>query len=186
MARKVYLSAGHSNVKGKDQGAEGNGYIEGVLAVEFVELLKAALISKGATPVVDKYSNVLADTMSAFKNLVGTKDLAIDIHWNAATPQATGTEIIIPGRAGVNEASSYEKSLGTSMSSLIADTLSIKNRGVKTEKDTARKTLGWMRIPCENILIEMCFISNKDDMKRYQDNKVALADKMADLIIKNL
>ena len=27
--RKIFIGAGHSNVKGKDRGAEGNGYIEG-------------------------------------------------------------------------------------------------------------------------------------------------------------
>lgn len=185
MARRVFLSAGHTNVAGKDQGAAGikdkNGkpYSEGVLAVEFTELLAAELKSLGIAPITDKYSNALAETMASFKRIVGAKDLAIEIHWNAGVPAATGAEVIIPGRAGIKEATLFELNVASQMSAIIAATLGIKNRGAKTEKDTARKTLGWMRIPCENILIEMCFITNTADMTAYQNHKKALAIKLA-------
>lgn len=189
MARRLFLSAGHSNLVGqKDCGASGgkdsNGkpYIEGVLAVEFVELLKTELINIGVTPIVDKYSNILVETMAAFKPLVGAKDLAIEIHWNAGVATATGVEVIIPGRAGLKESTAFELSTATQLSSMISTTLGIKNRGAKAEKDTARKTLGWMRVPCENVLIEMCFISNLTDMNNYQNNKKSLAIKMASYI----
>lgn len=189
MARRLLLSAGHSNLVGhKDCGASGgkdaNGkpYIEGVLAVEFVELLKAELLKIGITPIVDKYSNILVETMAAFKPLVGSKDLAIEIHWNAGAPAATGVEVVIPGRGSVLESTSYERETAAGISNLIANTIHIKNRGVKAEKDTARKTLGWMRIPCENILVEMCFISNPADMINYQSFKTLLASKMAEYI----
>jgi len=186
MARRLFLSAGHSNLVGqKDVGAsgvkgpDGKPFIEGVLAVEFVELLKAELLNIGITPIVDKYSNILVETMASFKPLVGKKDLAIEIHWNAGPPAATGVEVILPGRAGLNESSEYERIVSARVADLYATTLGIKNRGAKAEKDTARKTLGWMRIPCENILIETCFISNAQDMANYQAYKRTLAMKLA-------
>ena len=43
--RKIFISAGHSNKSGKDQGAQGNGYIEGQLAVELRNLLVSELKS---------------------------------------------------------------------------------------------------------------------------------------------
>jgi N-acetylmuramoyl-L-alanine amidase len=188
MARRVFLSAGHSNVPGKDQGASGvkdpNGkaYVEGVLAVELTELVKRELIAIGVTPAVDGYSNILAETMTSFTKLVGKKDLAIEFHWNAASPAATGTEVLIPGRAGINEATSFEIDAANKIAGVFAASLGIKNRGVKLERDSARKKLGWMRIPCENILVEVCFISNVSDMASWEKNKVQLAKNLATTI----
>jgi N-acetylmuramoyl-L-alanine amidase len=41
-----------------------------------------------------------------------------------------------------------------------------------------------MRLKGENILIEMCFITNANDMASYQANKVQLAESLADVLIK--
>ena len=43
--RKIFISAVHSNKPGKDQGAAGNGFIEGQLAVELRNLLVSELKS---------------------------------------------------------------------------------------------------------------------------------------------
>lgn len=189
--KTIFLSAGHTDQVGKnDVGAAGNGYYEGVLAVEFVKLLEAELKKLNVKVITDSFSNALAQTIISFKNLftkkqITNKDIAIEIHWNAASPEATGTEVVIPGRNNSKEASSVEKKLSLEIVDSIATILNIKNRGVKFEYQTARKKLGWMTLDAENILIEMCFISNKKDMESYQKNKDLLAKSLAKIILEN-
>ena len=55
---------------------------------------------------------------------------------------------------------------------------------VKLESESQHKSLGFMRLKGENILIEMCFITNANDMASYQANKVQLAESLADVLIK--
>lgn len=188
--KTIYLSAGHTNVKGSDNGASGNGFVEGVLAVEFVKLLEAELKKLNIKVITDSFSNALAQTMISFKNLfskkqITSKDIAIEVHWNAASPEATGTEVIIPGRTSSKEATTIEKKVALEIVDSIATILNIKNRGVKFEYQTARKKLGWMTLDAENILIEMCFISNKKDMDSYQKNKEILAKAIANIVYNN-
>lgn len=191
--KTIYLSAGHQlPIKGitTDGGAVGNGYVEGVLAAEFVKLLEVELKKLNVKVITDSFSNALAQTMISFKNLfskkqITSKDIAIEVHWNAASPEATGTEVIIPGRTSSKEATTIEKKVALEIVDSIATILNIKNRGVKFEYQTARKKLGWMTLDAENILIEMCFISNKKDMESYQKNKEILAKTIANIIYKN-
>jgi hypothetical protein len=60
--------------------------------------------------------------------------------------------------------------------------MGIRSRGVKSEKDTARKTLAIMRPAGINLLPEICFISNRSDVSAYQANK----DKVAEVIARHL
>jgi N-acetylmuramoyl-L-alanine amidase len=182
--RKIFLSAGHSNKPGADRGAVGNGFIEGNLTVELRNLIYNEFCNLGITAELDKNSNVLRDTIALFRDMTTEKCIVIDLHWNAATPQATGTEVLIP-----KNPSQFEQELASDLAKTISNTLGIRMRGVyngkpgvKTEDMSARGTLGWMRLKGENILPEICFISNKDDMDRYQQNKNLLAKNMAKVI----
>lgn len=182
--RKVFLSAGHSNKPGRDRGAQGNGYIEGELSVEFRNILKNELINLGLTPTLDKDNSILSESISYFKNLTNKDSIVIDIHWNAATPSATGVEVLIPSND-----TEFERVLAKEISDCISNTLSIPLRGnykgykgVRSESESHHGRLGWMRLNGENILIEVCFISNKDDMKKYQENKYTLIRKIAKII----
>jgi N-acetylmuramoyl-L-alanine amidase len=184
--RKVFLSAGHSNNSkpGSDRGASGNGFIEGELTVELRSLIHDELCNLGINAELDKNSNVLRDTIALFRDIITDKCIAIDLHWNAATPQATGTEVLIP-----KNPSQFEQELASDLAKTISNTLGIRMRGVyngkpgvKTEDMSARGTLGWMRLKGENILPEISFITNKDDMDRYQKNKNLLAKNMAKVI----
>ena len=172
--RTIYVSAGHSNKVGKDRGASGNGFIEGELTVEQRDLIVKELKKLGAKIVVDDNDSILAQTIAFFKNKTTKDCILVDLHWNAATPQATGTEVLVPATP-----TKFETDLATDLSKVIANTLGIKNRGVKTELQSARKSLGWMRLTGENVLIETCFISNKNDMESYQKNKEELAKRIA-------
>ena len=180
--KTIFISAGHSNHPKNDRGAVGNGYIEGELAVEFRTLLVNALKRKGAKTGIDPDNSVLKQTLNYFWNLTTENSICVDIHWNAATPSATGTEVFIP-----NNHSLTELNLAKDIALTIASKLKIVargNKGVKLESESQHKSLGFMRLKGENILIEMCFISNPNDMASYQANKVQLAELLADVFIK--
>lgn len=172
--RKLFLIAGHG---GKDPGAVSGSYIERDLAIELRFLINNELRRLNVIPIMDANENYLAQTLSWLRGKFTAKDVIIDIHWNASSnPSASGTEIIIP-----DTSSEYEKSFAAVLASTIAS-IGFKNRGVKPESDTARKKLAIMRPTAENILIEVCFISNAKDMLLYQKSKQILAKKLAYII----
>lgn len=177
--RNIYISAGHSNVLSRDRGATGNGFIEGELAVEQRDLIKKELVKLGITPIVDGNNTILSQSINFFKNLTSNDSIVLDLHYNAATPQATGVEVLIP-----SENTQFEKELAKEIADKISDMLGIKNRGVKTEAQPHHGRLGWMRLTGENILVETCFISNKNDMQSYQENKGVLAKEIALILYK--
>jgi len=176
--RRIALSAGHSNVKGQDRGAQGNGILEGEETVVFRDLVKLRLEKHGVKVSVDPNSSVTGDTVRLFKKYFSGSDVCIDIHFNSASsPNATGTEVIIPVKY-----SRYEHDLALALCQIISSTLGIKNRGFKTELQTPRKKLFWMTIPAETVLIETCFLSNLRDVQSYKANKEELANAVGDII----
>ncbi len=173
----IYICAGHTNKKGKtyDPGAHGNGYKESELTVELRDLIVDRLKALGAQVKTDNDSHNLSQTI--FYAGTGPYDIVFDIHFNAATPAATGTECFIPVPA-----SKREERFGKEICDLIHETLGINNRGVKPENKSQHARLGMMRPLGENVLCEVCFISNADDMAKYQANKTKLAARMAEII----
>jgi N-acetylmuramoyl-L-alanine amidase len=174
MARKIFVSAGHG---GTDSGAVSGAYVERDLALAFRNALVRELSTLGVTASTDVDSNNLVKTLAYIKSKFGNKDILLDIHFNAGG--GTGTEVIIP-----DVFSPFEKQLAQRIADTISTVTGFKKRsgGVKTEKDTARKTLGWMRPVSENILIEMCFIDSKSDMIVYQVNEFKLAKEIAKVL----
>lgn len=173
MARKLIISAGHG---GTDSGAVGNGYIERDLNIELRNLIVAELSSLGVKAETDPNQNALKETLAWLRGKFGSRDVLFDIHWNAGPAAAKGSEVIVP-----EVSSDYEKKLAEALLKVLTD-VGFKNRGVKPESETARKTLGWMRPVAENVLIEICFISNATDMKLYQANKQTIAKKIANVL----
>ena len=172
--KTLIIGAGHG---GTDSGAVGNGFIERDLAIEFRNLLVSELKKLSVNCIVDPDSNKLVDSLAYFKKYFNPDSINIDIHWNAGPPAATGTEVLINTNATL-----FEKQLGGKIAEAIETILNIKNRGLKTELDSARGKLGWMHQLGRNYIIEMCFISNKTDMDKYQANKQKLAKAMADIL----
>lgn len=178
--RTLFISAGHSNTPDRDRGACGNGYQEGDLTAEFRELLMAELATQGVTALRDGDNSVTVETLQFIrKKLLDPRSILVDIHFNAAPPAATGTEVIIPESFSV-----FERDLADELAAYMATTLQIRNRGRKTEAQTARKKLAWMRAAGENILLEICFISNPSDIRSYQQNKHSLAAGIAGILAK--
>jgi N-acetylmuramoyl-L-alanine amidase len=167
----LIIGAGHG---GTDSGAVGSGYIERDLAIEFRNLLVSELQKLSVPCITDPDSNKLADSLVYFKSYFKPDSINVDIHWNAGPAAATGTEVLIN-----TQATPFEKLLGGKIAEAIATILNIKNRGLKTELQSARGSLAWIKQQGRNYIIEMCFISNKTDMDKYQAKKHELSKAMA-------
>ena len=105
----------------------------------------------------------------------------VDHHFNASSnPNATGTEVIVSNNANANS-----KALAKELAEGTACILGIANRGVKTEAQTARGRIGILNlnagIAC---LVEIAFLSNPNDMVKYELKKDELARFYADTYIK--
>jgi len=184
--RKIFLSAGHTNIKGKDRGAAANGYIEGELTVELRDLIAEELKRENIKAITEDNSFGLRKTMAKYKNLTSKDSLVVDIHFNAATPKAKGVETLVP-----NEANNLELNLAQKLSSSIANLLQTSLRGnfkgrkgVKSEISSHHGRLGWMRLNGNNVLIEVCFLTNKSEMIKYEENKHLIAKNISEILIK--
>ena len=175
--RKIFISAGHSNKKGRDRGAAGNGYIEGELAVSFRDKLVLNLKRLGANVTIDGNDTIFSDSINYFRKLVNEDAIVLDIHFNAAGPTATGTETFIPGNFSIKERKLAE-ALSFDVHSILEIPLRAK-KGVRTELESHHKKLAWMSLKGENVLMEICFISNSEDMRKYIENEDELARKVA-------
>lgn len=174
MNRKIIISAGHGGI---DPGAVNGKVIERDLAIELRSLIVTELKALGISALVDDDKNALKQTLAWLRGKFGSKDILLDIHWNAASsPEAKGTEVIVP-----DVSSQFEKDLAKSILKVFTD-LGFRDRGVKHEGATARKRLGWMRPTAENVLLEVCFISNTTDMKLYEANKHTISKRLASVL----
>lgn len=190
--RAVYLSSGHSNAKKSngsyvEPGAVGNGYIEGVLTVNYVTKLAAKLRKLGVTVVLDDPSNAFVHTIAFFRNKTTSDSIVLDFHWNAsANPASTGVESLIPAAP-----TPFEVLLAKDMSDDVSECTGIPlrgnykgNKGVRTELESHHGRLGWMTLKGENVLVEMGFISNPNDMSSFFENEERLLEAHTQTIFK--
>lgn len=174
----IYLCAGHSSKHGQDYdpGAVANGHKEADLAVELREMIANQLKAAGAVFKTDQDDWNLNETIVGAKTT--EKDVVFDIHFNAATPAATGAEIFIP-----TENTEAEKTFAKNLLDEYCRLTKYAKRGVKTEAQCRHKRLGIMRPGGMNFLIEICFITNKTDMRIYQTYKPQIAALIAQHLI---
>jgi len=172
-----FISAGH-NPKGikVDPGACANGLHEADLAVEFRDLVIAELLKKNVKVITDQNDERLCDYLKRIQT--GSGSVVLEFHFDAAASStATGTTALIG-----NDADRLDKAFAKELVEANASILGIKNRGVLSESDSHRGSLGLMREQGIVSLLEICFISNPDDLKKYQANKKALAVKVAEIV----
>lgn len=179
--RKIYLSAGHSTNPRRDRGAAGNGFVEGDLTADLRNRVAAQLRLLGHIPITDSNDSILKETINWIRNLTTNTCICVDFHWNAATPTARGTETFVD-----NKATRFELDLAFGFSDVVHRVLNIPKRGnfsgrvgVKSESESARKSLGWFRFTGQQILPEICFISNKGEMDTYTERRDLLAREIA-------
>ena len=175
----VFISAGH-NPKGikVDPGAVANGFREADLAIEFRDLVIKECLRLGLKVIQDKDDERLGAYLERIKT--GSGSVVIEFHFDAAaSSSATGTTALIEA-----EADRLDRAFAKELVELTSKTFGIKNRGVITEKESHRGSLGLMREEGIIFLLELCFISNKQDVQLYKANKEKLAFSIARVLKK--
>ena len=173
----IFISAGH-NPKGikPDPGAVANGYKEADLAIDFRNLVCQCLTARGVKFITDKDDERLGEYLKRIQT--GNGSVVVEYHFDAAASKdATGTT----GLVGV-DADRLDKGFATELTNATAECFGIKNRGVKSEAESHRGSLGLMREQGIVALIELGFISNVNDMKAYNFYKIKLAKIHAEII----
>lgn len=163
---KVVISAGHSK---KIRGAGGCGYDEHDEAVKVMNRVAQILKSQGVT--VYTYEETTAtNKMANLANICRyhnskTRQLDVSIHFNAGG--GTGVEVLW--------LSNDMKPLASLMSKNVSEALGIRDRGAKQRTD-----LYFLRTTKQPaILIETCFIDNKNDMEMYAKKFEAVCQAIA-------
>lgn len=174
MAKKTILvSAGHSTVPPKDPGATGNGYVEAEVALMMRDKVANILAAQNYTVLTDGTVNVNQPLNEAVK-LARQANIAIEFHLNAASPQATGVEIL---------AKPNNKRLAMEIGKAINKATGLKMRGefgFKPDNSGQHHRLAF----CEagGLIVELAFISNPNDMKALMTNFDAVAEGIATVL----
>lgn len=178
----IFIEFGHH---AKDPGAVSGKWVERDLNIEIGHLIIDHMInvSSGIAIAHDNPAEDLKSVVSRIKKLNAESkehDISLSIHFNSANPKATGTECFVPYRHTEDESK-----LAKDISSNTASILEMKNRGLKFSTDSARGGLYIDQLTEVNVLWEVCFLSNEDDMASYEKRKRKLATSIGDILIKH-
>lgn len=193
--KSLYLTAGHQIINGVGTGAFGvreadkqnKQFDEAVEARKLVNDIIAELKTtyKFTKVSTENDSWTLNSVISWIGKLITSSDYNIEIHFNAGDPKATGAEVFISTIYNL-----IEKDLCNKLSALISTTLGIKNRGLKTDNEGQHSKLGILSSDSlkkgNNLLIEICFITNENDVKSYRKNYTTLVKNLAKALYEEL
>ena len=172
----VFILAGHSN---QDSGAIGIG---GRQENHETMKLRDAIVKHmpfGHPNIIDRDNENLQAVLRRIQT--GSGSVVLDIHFNAAaSAQATGVEVFVGDDAQGDDLLFAHDVLRT-----VVKHLGLKNRGVKTESESARKRLGVMREHGAVCLLEVCFITNEADMAAYDAVYDNIAKDLAAVLVKH-
>lgn len=168
--KSLFISAGHSET---DPGAVGNGHTEADIVLAFRDAVCEELDAKGIVYERDGVSGQNLPLRSAIER-ASRHDVAVEFHCNAASSaSATGVETL-------SHPDDYP--FGKVLCEAVSDTLGIANRGAKSEVSGQHSRLGFVSRG-GGIIVELFFITNKQDMAAYYRHKTALAQAVARVLI---
>ena len=163
--KSVFVSAGHSDT---DPGAVALGRREADIAVEFRNMVAFYLQRSGIPHELDGSGTVnlpLAKAAAAARR----HPIGVEFHCNAAaSPSATGAECLSAPK---------DKVLAARISSAIALTLGIRDRGAKLENAGQHHRLAFVR--SGGIIVELFFLTNPSDLGAYDARKWMAAREVA-------
>nr|CAA72264.1 N-acetylmuramoyl-L-alanine amidase [Bacillus phage 12826] len=171
MYNEVTVHAGHT----QGGGASGNGYEESAVARQFLPVLLNAFKAVGQK-VTDVTDNVSTTQNANLNRLVASCNarpaagrLDISLHFNASDDaSATGVEVLY-----------YDQvNLADRVSESISRVTGLRDRGPKVRKDLA--VLARTNAPA--ILIELAFITNAEDMRKFFNNMQAIANAIVQTV----
>lgn len=175
---KVYIDAGHLN-NSLDCGAVYNGRKESKDCLDFAQLLTCNLKALGCDVKLSRSSEKEPKSLNARTNEANKwgADLYLSIHRNASTNhKGEGAETLIYSLDKQN------KTVADELQKCMVSVSQFKNRGVKTRPDLhvlkATKMVA--------VLLEIGFIDNASDNKKFDGNKIELAGAIAKTIVNNV
>lgn len=175
----IFISAGHHNA---DPGAVSNGRKEAVETKRIRDDVRTHLVKNKYRSVVDKDSETNLQYWGRIKP--GSGSVILDIHFNAGPATATGVEVFV-NKADFANKNSLSYKMADELSKVISSVLGIKNRGVKSEQVSQHKKLGILnRGAGISNLVEICFITNKEDMLAYDKNFSKMNEEIAKVLMK--
>jgi N-acetylmuramoyl-L-alanine amidase len=179
----IYLSAGHTIIDGKGTGAFGiNGFDEAIEAAKLRDDITKVLRAKNVAVTNDVDTTPLGKLTMWLKSLVKKNDKVIEIHFNAGPSTATGVEVLID-----DTPTDEEVVFARQIAKTISRVLGIRMRGdagVKHESESQHNSLAIISVPSAavNVLIEVCFCSNANDVSLYRRNYTLLVEALAEII----
>lgn len=178
----IFISAGHNSqsktIKTDPGAVNSDGVKEGDLTIEFRNLVKHELDLLGAKYISDTEEENLGMYLKRIQT--GNASVVVEYHFDAASnKEATGTTSIVE-----READRLDKAFAKELVDSTANILGIRNRGIISEAESHRGSLGLMREEGVICLVELGFITNKDDLQRYHIKKKELAKAHAFIIVK--
>lgn len=167
---KISVNAGHSPAA---PGA--SGLLDEVKEARAVkDALIKELKARGHTVSDSTAPDTSKDTVSQQVKKANASgcEIAVSIHLNAGG--GTGSEVFYC------KGSSKGKAIADKVAPAVAESMGIRNRGVKDDTQSAVGRLGWLRnTDAPAILIEVCFVDSQTDHDAYTK---AGASKIADAI----
>lgn len=164
------LHAGHT----QGGGAQGSGFEESAVARQFLPIQMEAFrkVGESVVDVTDNVSTTKSANLAKLVrdcNAVPNNELNISYHFNSSSdPSSNGVEVLYYD----------DKALAAKASAAIAKASGLRDRGPKERKDLA--VLNGTK--ANSILIELSFISNAADMKKFFDNMQAIANAIVQAV----
>lgn len=163
----IFVSAGHSNV---DSGAVANGRKEADIAVEFRNMVSFYLERDHVPHFTDGKGAENWPLAKAAKE-ARSYDVAVEFHCNAGDLRASGVETLSATKDFV---------LANQICQAVSTYLGIKNRGAKPENSGQHTRLAFVQ--SGGIIVELFFISNKQDLAAYEAKKWIVAREIASIL----
>lgn len=173
----VFISAGHNPKGQRDPGAVKGPLIEAILTEEFKKFVVPICEGLGLKTITDRDDERLADYLRRIQT--GAGSVVLEFHFDAGPEGGNGSCVIIG-----SDADRLDKAFAQELLEATTSTLGTKNRGVLTEAQSHRGRLGLMREQGTVALLEVCFITSKEDMAKYNYKKIELATKIARIVKK--
>ena len=168
--KPILISAGHSDT---DHGACANGLKEADVVLDFRDMVAHYLSEAGVAFTRDGAKGENLSLTQAVR-MMPSRGVAVEFHLNAAeNKSATGVETL-------SQPKDYE--FCNELCAAISSRLMIKNRGAKPANSGQHSRLAF--VSAGGIIVELFFVSNKDDVAAYESCKWLLAKDVAGLLIK--
>ena len=170
LENKIYLIAGHNG-----SGTGANGFIdEGKETIILRDLIAKNLKEMGIIVIKDNDITPLTKVVQWLRSQISKKDICIDIHFNASSNKlANGSEVFIPTKNTKDE---------VELANMFKESLSkfFKDRGVSLESKSYHGKIAMLSgFDCCNVLLEICFVSNKLDSVNYFEHREFIAYELA-------